>query len=108
MTRAVPRLSKPRKFALYLSSGFLNCQFDSGPEIYDWKSIRNCKKTRGEIKDFIRAPRQPGFNPTFFDRGTALVMTILHFAVFCLSIITLSGNVDVFLADAFVVETCDY
>ena len=52
--RAVPRLSKPQKFALYLSSGFLNCQFDSGPEIYDWKSIRNCKKTRGEIKEFIR------------------------------------------------------
>ena len=65
--RARPRFSEPPNFALYLSSGFVNCKFDSGPKIYDWKSIGNCKKkNKGKNKGIHSGwPANPGLTRLF-------------------------------------------
>ena len=64
--RARPRFSEPPKFALYLSWGFLSCQFDSGPNIYDWKCIGNCKKNKRKNKGIhSERPANPGLTQLF-------------------------------------------
>ena len=48
LNRDQRRSSEPSKFAFYLSSGFLNCQFDSGPKSTTEKVLETVKKKQGE------------------------------------------------------------
>ena len=67
LNRDQRRSSEPSKFAFYLSSGFLNCQFDSGPKSTTEKVLETVKKNKGRNKgNHSGRPANPGLTRLFF------------------------------------------